>query len=545
MDPAVDRPRRALSTRLLGPLRVVVPLAFLGVFFAWPLGAILARAFEGRAVLDVIGDPVLRRIIAFTAYQAVISTVLTLAIGMPVAGVIARFRFPGREALRVLVTVPFVLPTVVVATSVLTVLRPGGPLSFLGWQRGLGPLLVAHVLFNLAVVVRVVGGAWATLDPQCAEAARVLGASRRAAFRTVTLPALAPSIISAAAITALFCFTSFGAVLLLSDVAHTTVEAEIYRQAFRFADLSVAAALAVIQVATVAVVLWITVRAQERRVTTTRSTAPESARRPRSAGERILVSIVAGSAALFTAVPLGALVIRSLRPGGEWSLAGYRGLLEVGPGPLSVAPLATLRTSLVFAVAAAGIAVLVGGSAAVAVAAGRGRATRALDVLVMLPLGTSAVTVGLGLLFAFSGGPFAVAADAWLVPVAQAVVAVPFVLRVVLPALRSVDPRLREAAAVLGAPPRRVWRSVDLPVAARALAVATGFAAAISLGEFGATVFVARPGSVTVPLAIARLLSRPGDLASGTAYALATVLMVVTAALVLVIDRVRLPGRAV
>jgi len=539
----VDRHRRPLIGRLGRAARVALPLAFLAVFFVWPLGTILGRAVSGAALLDVLGDSALRRVIAFTAFQAVASTALTLAVGLPIAGVIARYRFPGRSALRVLLTVPFVLPTVVVGTAFLTVLRPGGPLAFLGWQRGIGPLLLAHVFFNLAVVVRVVGGFWATLDPTREAAARTLGASRLRTFTGVTLPALAPAVITAAAIVTCFTFTSFGAVLILSDVAHTTIETEIARQVFRFADLPVAAALAVVQVVAIGVVLAVAARAQERWAgRRSRVTAEAAGRRPRSAGERVLVAAVAGPAAVFVAVPLAVLVVRSLRPGGEWSLAAYRGLGRVAPGPLLVSPLHTIGTSLAFAFVATGIAVVVGGTAAVAIAARRGRATRLMDVLVTLPLGTSAVTVGLGMLLAFSGGLLDVATDAWIVPVAQAVVAVPFVVRTVLPALRSVDPRLRDAAAVLGASPRRVWREVDLPVTARAAAVAAAFAAAISLGEFGATLFVARPDAVTMPLAIERLLARPGDAAAGSAFALATVLMVITAALVLVVDRVRLPG---
>ena len=89
-----------------------------------------------------------------------------------------------------------------------------------------------------------------------------------------------------------------------------------------------------------------------------------------------------------------------------------------------------------------------------------------------------------------------------LVPIAQAVVAIPFVIRAVVPALRSIDPRLRDAASVLGAPPGRVWREVDLPITMRAFVVAFGFAVAVSLGEFGATLFVARPDTPTIPIAI-------------------------------------------
>ena len=167
----------------------------------------------------------------FTLWQAVVSTILTLAVGLPAAYAVARYEFPGRRLFRAFVTVPFVLPTVVVATAFLALLGPGGPLAFLHWRPGVAPMLIAHVFFNVAVVVRTVGGFWANLDPRRVEAARMLGASRRRAFVHVTLPLLAPSIIAAASIVFLFTFTSFGVALLLAGPAHATLEVEIYRQA--------------------------------------------------------------------------------------------------------------------------------------------------------------------------------------------------------------------------------------------------------------------------------------------------------------------------
>src|SRR4029077_17605833 len=203
----------------------------------------------------------------------------------------------------------------------------------------------------------------------------------------------------------------------------------------------------------------------------------------------------------------------SLRVGGHWSFASYRALGSSGAtDTLFVPAWEALRNSLVYATVAAGCAVVVGGLASVTIASRPGRATRSMDTLLMLPLGTSAVTVGFGFLVALDRWPVDFRAKVILIPIAQAVVAIPFVIRTVVPALRSIDPRLRDAAPVLGAPPRRVWREVDLPIAMRAFVVAFGFAVAVSLGEFGATLFVARPDTPTIPIAISRFLARPGDL---------------------------------
>jgi thiamine transport system permease protein len=205
-----------------------------------------------------------------------------------------------------------------------------------------------------------------------------------------------------------------------------------------------------------------------------------------------------------------------------------------------VSPWTALRNSLVFAAIAAVVALLVGGLASAVIASRPGRATRTMDVLLMLPLGTSAVTVGFGFLLAFDAPPFDLSTTALIIPLAHAVVAIPFVVRVVVPALRSIDPRLRDAATVLGAPPGRVWREVDLPLVGRAFVVAAGFCVAVSLGEFGATLFVARPDTPTIPIAIQRFLTRPGDINAGQALAMATMLMALTAVIVLAIERVRL-----
>jgi thiamine transport system permease protein len=128
----------------------------------------------------------------------------------------------------------------------------------------------------------------------------------------------------------------------------------------------------------------------------------------------------------------------------------------------------------------------------------------------------------------------------WLIPIAQALVGIPFVIRTVVPVLRAIEDDLRDAAAVLGASPFQVWKEVDLPIVFRALAVAAAFAFAISLGEFGATAFLVRADRPTVPVAIYELLGRPGPLELGQALALSTILMGVTAAVVLLVDRVRI-----
>jgi thiamine transport system permease protein len=513
-------------------LAYVVPLAFLALFFVYPLEAIVERGLrgEGDRPLTVLADPLTREVVWFTVWQALASTALTIAVALPAAYVLGRYRFRGRSVVNAVVLVPFVLPTVVVALAFVALLPE--PL-----ERGWAPILVAHAFFNVAVVVRIVGTFWANLDPRVAEAAATLGAAPWRRAREVTLPLLAPALAAAAAIVFLFSFTSFGIVLVLGGPRYSTIETEIYNQAVRLFDLRAAAVLSLVQLACVVAAVAVATRLERRLISPAQLRSQRDVlRRPRTLRDKLVVGASLGGLAVFLGLPLAVLVERSLAVGGGHGLEAYRALGRP-TSILLVAPWEAVVNSLVYAAAATGIAVLVGGLAAFAVAGTRG--SRRLDVLVLLPLGASAVMLGLGFLIAFDRAPVDFRAAPWIVPVAQALVAIPFVVRIVAPTLRSIDPRQREAAALLGASPGRVLREIDLPIVSRGLAVAAGFAFAISLGEFGATVFLARPDRPTLPVAIFRFLGRPGELNAAEAYALAVVLLAVTVVSVLLVERLR------
>ncbi len=530
---------------------MALPLAFFALFFAYPVVAIVGRGLKdggqwqlGRAG-EVLSDPDVLHVLWFTVWQAAASTGLTLLIALPGAYVFARFEFPGKKLLRSAVAVPFVLPTVVVGSAFLALVGRGGVLDDLWGVRldtSVWAILLAHVFFNYAVVVRTVAGLWSQLDPRQEEAARVLGASRWQAWRRVTLPALAPAVAAAALMVFLFTFTSFGVVQILGGPTFSTLEVEIYRQTADFLDLPTAAVLTLLQFAAVLALLalhaW-TVRRREATLTLVDPT--QTARRPRGMGQWALLWGTLVVITLLLVVPLAVLIERSFAGPDGYGLTFYRALQSAASmdSTFAVAPLNALWNSLAYGAAATLIALVVGGLAAAALTRRGGRLVRGFDALLMLPLGVSAVTVGFGFLITLDKPPLDLRSSWWLVPLAQALVGVPFVVRTMLPVLRAVDERLREAAAVLGASPWRVWREVDLPLVRRALLIAAGFAFAVSLGEFGATVFIARPDNPTLPVAVARLLGRAGELNYGQAMALSTILMVVCAGALLTLERVR------
>lgn len=530
-------------------LVAAVPLLFLVVFFVVPVTGMIARGlapdglWDLRGAAEVLTRPRTLKVIGFTLFTSVCGTVVTLALGIPSAYCLYRLRLPGRSILRALLVMPFVLPTVVVGVAFRTLLAGTGPLGFLGLDGTPSAIVAALVFFNLSVVIRVVGTTWAALDPRPEQAAASLGATPTQVFRTVTLPALRPAIASAAAVVFLFCATAFGVVLTLGGVRYSTIETEIYLLTTNFLDLQGAAVLSILQFAMVVILLWLVGRVRPTGSSTTRATA-----QPLGRGDAVPLAALAGSLLLVLA-PLATLVVRSLQVEGHWSLDNYRGLGTVDAGTaLPVTVWQALATSWRIAVDATLLAVVLGLVVAVLVSrrprtVGARRAVRALDGVFMLPLGISAVTVGFGFLITLDRPPFDFRDSLWLIPVAQAMVALPLVVRTIAPVLRSVDQRQREAAAALGAGPWRVALTVDLPTVRRPLLAAVGFALAVSLGEFGATSFLARPDDPTLPVAIFQLVGHPGAANFGLALAASVVLATVTGLIMAAVDR--LGGRSV
>jgi len=557
-----------------------IPLLFLTIFFLYPLAAILRLSFAGDPTLAPSGAGLARlfadsyylEVIWFSTWQALLSTVLTLVIALPATYVFAHYRFPAKTLLRAIATAPFVLPTVVVAAAFKALLGPRDLLNTLlqAWlgfgeppirlEHTLALVLLAHVFYNYSVVLRIVGGFWSTLDSSLEQAAAVLGASRLRALREVTLPLLLPSIGAAALLIFIFTFASFGVIRILGGPRFATVEVEVYRLTSDLLQLDVAAALALVQMGATLAMTVVYTRLQARAGVPLDVRARAANARPiRSWRARMLVGTNIAVLLVLIGAPLLALALRSVTSlaaenGGGLTL-DYYGLLNQNRNRsfFFISPLVAIGNSLRFALAATALALLVGVPAAYLLARQKAKGERQkithftlyllpftlLDPLFMLPLGTSAVTLGLGYILALGRPPLNLLASPWLIPVAHTLLAFPFVVRSLLPALRSLDPRLREAARALGASPIRVLREVDLPLLFPALLVGAVFAFTVSIGEFGAALLLARPEYQTVPVVIDRLFGLPGASNYGQALALSTILMLVTTISFVLLERVR------
>jgi thiamine transport system permease protein len=540
-------------------LLFLLPLGFLAVFYVYPLISILRVSFTPDATLgtggfNAAGAALLQasfwQVAWFTTWQAALSTLLTVMAGLPMAYIFATYSFRGKSVLHALLTIPFVMPTVVVASAFLALVGQGGMLNqalqrWFGFataplqlEHSLALILAAHVFFNVSVIIRTVGGFWSTLNPHLAESAAVLGARPWSTFVTVTLPLLLPSLLAASLLVFLFCFTSFGVILILGGPSFATLEVEIYRQAVYYFNLPVAATLTIAQLAVTFSIMIIYTRMQARTSRQLRMPGGlKTAKRPRTWRQWVLITAAVGITMVGLLAPLAALAWRSITLGGEPTLQYYAALgVNSRQSAFFVAPIAAVGNSLLYAAATLAISLPLGVIAAYMLARPRWRWGAILDPLLLLPLGTSAVTLGFGFIVAL--GPLRT--SLWLVPLAHSLIALPFVVRTMLPSLRALDRRLHEAAAMLGASPLRTWRAIDIPLLWRPLLVAAAFAFAISLGEFGATLLIAQPDHPTMPMVIYRYLGQPGLLNYGQALAMSTILMIVTAAVLLIIERFRM-----
>jgi len=539
LTPLVTPPRRAargapprLTVGSAG--HVVAPLAFLAVCFVWPTVAILWRGLAQTSWAHLPASRMADAVVT-TLGLAAAGTAVSLAVGIPAAWALFRRSWPGQRALVAVLTVPFVLPTVVVAMAFKALLGASSGSVTDGRTTTVVAIIGALAFFNTSVVVRVVGPAWGALSEGTMHAARTLGASPWRAWREVRLPALLPALTAAAVTVWLFCTTSFGVVMVVGGGRVSTVDTEIWLQANQFLNLNAAAVLGLVQILMVSVTVAVASRIRARTAGhDAQAVAVPALRR----GERWRVVAALTPAAVLCAVPLVTLVERSLRTPSGHGWGNYRAMVSGAPvagGRSSVldAALTSVTTALATGAVTTALAVLV------ALAVTSSPRLRWVHGAMLLPLGTSSVVVGLGMLLTLSR-PIAgvqLARHGVLLPVAHMVVALPLALAVVVPAFRAVSPRLHAAAATLGASPRAVWRHVDWPLTRRTVAMAAGLAAAVSMGEFGASSFVVRPGMETLPTLVFRLLGRPGVENMGMAFACAVVLAALTAGLMVAADR--------
>lgn len=545
------------------PVVATATTFLLVLLFYYPVGTVLVESvvadgeFGFGAFADILGSDFYYQLFRRTAYQAFLSTLASVALGLPGAYLLARFEFPGRRTLRSLTILPFVLPSIMVAIGFVAMFGERGLLNDLLAAVGLGPLnlmftltliVVAHAFYNAPLVTRVTTAAWENVDARAVETARSLGASPRRAFLDVVVPQLLPAVLTGALLTFVFTFMSFPIVLALGGLRLATVEVWIYARVQNLAYTE-AAALAVIETVISLALTYAYLRYEARQSGGNRTARPAPRKRlvPESwtaeaAAERALIAGYALVAFVVFVGPIASMVLASVTGPDGLTLRYYAFLVERQATGFSfqTKPLVAVRNSLLFGVGALALALPMGVTVAV-LTARRFRGSKLVDALAMAPLAVSGVVVGLGLLrgLVFGvelGGYRLQVTGALAIVAAHAVGAYPFVTRNVAPMLSRLDRGLVESARALGATRTRALVDIELPLVASGLAAGAAFAFAISVGEFDSTVILASGGqSYTMPVAVERYL---GGRTLGPATAMGTLLLLVTAVSFVILDRV-------
>lgn len=494
----------------------IFPMAFLAVFFVLPVFTTLAGFLRLDVFLDTATDTFFVKIAWFSLWQAVLSVLATLAVGLPATWALSRYSFPASHLVRGILSAPFVMPAVVVASGVLAVLPER-------YNTGVVAIVWAHVLFNISVVVRVVGPRWELLDQSLEGAAALLGATPWRTFTTVVWPHIRHAVMNAALLVFIYCFTSFGVIVIVGGFSRRTLEAEIFTQAIRLGDTRTATALALIQVLCIAMVFALArwQRGNEYPVSQTQHLRPLTTK----THHRWHVPFATVAALVVIVAPLSATVFRSFYNNAtqSFSLLGWQALTKSQLPGLSDSAREVLMNSVVFAALAIAVCIPLSLLAVVS-------NNTFLHVLSSLPIVVSAATLGIGLVLTFDTDPFAWRAQWWLLPLVHAAIAFPLTMRTLQPAWRAIPESLRRSAATLGASPLRTFFTVEMPLLRPALLRATGLAGAVSLGEFGATSFLSRSGTTTLPIAIGELFGKVGQGPQQAGFALSASFVVLTVA---------------
>lgn len=531
----------------MGRDHALITLAFLALLVPPVLAVLGAGALEhgliqwGEEVLRVLSRGATWRSARFSLIQAGASALFSVALALPGAYFLAHHTFPGRRLAESLTLLPFVLPSLIVILAVIAFYGRAGVLNRLLNQDlrlvySAAGIILAHVIFNFAVALRIIAAGWRQIDTRLREVSMSLGETGSSRLVHLHGPLLAPSVLSALAIIFLYCFVSFGVVLVFGGVRYATLEVRIYQEMFTSLNLTGAGALALLQLSIAAAVVILLQRFSETWRRESISGRRTSVRKWEDAGAitRFLCGGYWTVTGLFLFAPLGSIVVRAFRPGGmgHWSAAGFRALWTGRIGDREIDEIIrasfgeVVFTSLGMAVVSAAITT---GAALLAARALRGRSVPWLDTMMRMPLAVSSVTFSLGMrLLWLDTVPAPV-----LIIITQAVMAFPLVFGSVRQTVDSLPVRYLEAAHSLGASTLVRLVTVELPVLRRGLVNAYTFAFALSLADFTAILTIGRGAIVTFPVAMYRLI---GFQSFDVALALGVWYIALVAAAFVVID---------
>ena len=486
----------------------------------------------------------------FTIMQAFFSSLATLAIGIPIAWQLGRYEWPFQTVIRSLLTMPFVMPSIVAAMGFLHLIGDNALDIRNDRATWLWVLIIAHAWFNLSLVIRFCEPVLSTLDPSLEEQLRLLpeGRTKFGRFRHLWFPLLIPSIAAAACMTFVFSFTSFALVkwITLGENTLESMMADIGSSAgipgHMVSKNEVILGSSLIQFTVLLFSLWLMTWLQNRRQSLLPTANERIVKRENKAGWLIVIPAIC-----FAVIPLVTLIISSFRVtetnvnGSRtyWSTEGWNYAFSATNSLPSGWD--ALYNSIGYALICLTIALPLGWTLAQTINDLEGnspRLARALDVFTMLPFAVSSVMIGLGVMLGMIKINPEFFYSLWLTPViAHVMITTPFVVRILLPAMRSLDAKYDECGQTLGMSRVERFFLIKLPMLRGSILVAAIFTIAMSLGEFGASWVVTRNSDwTTLPILIDSVRAFPYNepLVPPAANAVSSVLMLI--ALVLFIS---------
>ena len=497
------------------------PIIFILAFVVAPVLNIFVSSLQFES-LNLLRTETIRNVVWFTTWQSLLSTALALTVALPIAFVMANFKFKAQRFVTSLINLPFILPSIVVGVAFLQIL----PNSF---HRTAFALILAHIYFNFGFASRLITARWLQIHPHLDDAARTLGASPFKLFTTLTLPLLSKAVLNAALIVFTLCFTSYGVVRVLGGPLRSTLETEIYFRAMQLGDVSGAMLLSTLQIVIIVSLFLVTTRASRNKFE--QSTKPTISRQKllQTRKQKVIAATITSIATVFAIIPVLAIAFKSINTNSRFTTTAWRTVFA------SQEITQSLTKTLTYAITAMCLATLLGLLTACSISYSTSN-FRFISGLTTLPIVISAVSIGLGIIITFDTQPFDWRGSQLMLPLAHALVALPLAMRIISPVLQAIPDSLRQASSVLGASPRQTWLNIDFKIIRRAAISAAAISATVSIGEFGASSFLARRGTETLPVMISRLLSRPGDSLQSQAFALATLLVIFSLAIIFIID---------
>ena len=535
-----------------------------------------------ESIITFFEQPLLKEALRFTILESIFSVVLTLIIGLPLAWQLGRYEWKHISIIRSLLSIPFVMPAIVAAMGFLALIDQGGPLQKLGIdlrsESGfIGDissltgfensghfiaLIVAHAWFNISLIVRMVEPTLSTMDPRWEEQIRLLpaGSTRLGRVKNLWLPFIGPAIACASALCFVFSFTSFALVKWLTPnnstleslMADSGGTAGIYN--YRVDTSEIVLAICLVQLIILVTALGLTSRLQ-RKHSLRHSMVSESSARSTRGKPTLVGKMIILFGLIFTLLPLvlvtiSSFIVRTINDGNISNKFTFDAWKAVFEGDNSTVGLQeALSNSLIYAVITLIFSITIGWVMASSInrleKSGNNKLAKIVDFISLAPLAISAVMIGLGILLGilrWSPSLF----NWFLIPVLPHILlTTPFVVRIMLPAIRSLDDSFEEQAKMLGLSPFKIWLHSKLSFLLGPLAVAGSLTIAFSLGEFGATWILVRSGSWdTLSILVDQLMNQPkfNPLVYPMAMASATILMILTFVLFLLAEKVRPSG---